>query len=83
MDSLARMAPPMNPDIATYPVKSSNIASVGYDPESRTMQVNFLSGTQYHYYGVDQPVYDRFLRSKSLGSYLADNIKDRFASKQI
>jgi len=34
------------------PITSSNIATVGYDPATRTMEVTFKSGSTYAYENV-------------------------------
>ena len=39
-------------------VSSSNIVSVGYDPTSETLEVEFQSGGVYQYYNVGQSTYD-------------------------
>ena len=35
-------------------VSSSNIVSVGYDPASETLEIEFQSGAVYQYYNVNQ-----------------------------
>ena len=39
-------------------VSSSNIASIGYDPDNLVLEIEFLSGAVYQYYDVPQSVYD-------------------------
>ena len=34
------------------PVNSSNLVSVGYDPRSLTLEVEFHGGSVYHYFDV-------------------------------
>jgi hypothetical protein len=58
------------------PVKSSNIASIGYDAQSKTLEVEFLNGTVYQYYNVPVSVYQGLMNAQSHGGYLADNVKD-------
>lgn len=57
------------------PVSSSNIASVGYDVRTQTLQVEFLSGSFYQYFDVPQNVFDGFITAGSKGRYFAVNIK--------
>jgi hypothetical protein len=33
-------------------VESSNIAAIGYESASATLEVEFMNGTLYEYYGV-------------------------------
>jgi hypothetical protein len=65
------------------PVRSSNIRSVGYDPGSRRLEVEFLSGGIYQYSGVPESVYQQFIRTASKGSYFHSHIKDRYPWSQV
>lgn len=64
-------------------VRSSNIRSVGYDPASRTLEVEFHSGGVYQYSGVPENVYQGLMRAASKGSYLHDHIKDRYPCRHM
>ena len=57
------------------PVSSSNIASMGYDPTTQTLEVEFHNGNIYQYFDVPQHVYDGLLTASSKGQYLNQNIK--------
>lgn len=57
------------------PVQSSNIASVGYDPASSTLEIEFHSGGVYQYSGVSSEVYEGLMNASSKGSYFHHNIK--------
>ncbi|MGI6668961.1 MAG: KTSC domain-containing protein [Acetivibrionales bacterium] len=57
------------------PVSSSNIASIGYDEATSTLEVEFLSGRIYHYYGIPKYLYDEFINAESKGKYLNEYIK--------
>ena len=50
-------------------VISSNIDEIGYEYGDDILEVWFLSGGRYIYYGVPQKVYDRFLKARSKGKY--------------
>jgi hypothetical protein len=58
------------------PVESSNLASVGYDPESAVLEVEFKSGGIYEYSGVPQSVYDGLINAESKGKYFHQYIKN-------
>ena len=62
------------------PVESSNLRSVGYDPATRTLEVEFRNGTVYQYSGVEQEDFDRFMASSSKGKFLNESIKGKFLS---
>jgi hypothetical protein len=57
------------------PVQSSNLASVGYDPATSTLEVEFHNGGVYQYYGVPSQVYESLINAASKGSYFHHNIK--------
>lgn len=60
------------------PVQSSNLTSVGYDPSSRTLEIEFNHGGVYEYYDVPQPEYDGLMAAGSHGTYFNQNIKDHY-----
>lgn len=56
-------------------VSSSNIASIGYDSDSRVLEVEFLRGAVYQYYDVPQSIYDGLMAADSHGKYFVAYIK--------
>lgn len=64
-------------------VSSSNIVSVGYDPASETLEIEFQSGGVYQYYNVGQSTYDEFMAAPSKGKFLAYQIKNAFPYSRI
>ena len=65
------------------PVTSSNVASVGYDQNTLTLEVEFHSGAVYQYFDVPEAVYQEFMAADSLGRYLNQNIKNSYRYAQI
>lgn len=57
------------------PVSSSNVAAIGYDDASSTLGVQFLDGSEYHYYGVPRDLYDGLMGAQSKGGFLSQFIK--------
>ncbi len=57
------------------PVQSSSLASVGYDPATCTLEVEFHSGGVYQYFRVPRQVYESLINAASKGSYFHHNIK--------
>lgn len=55
-------------------IESSNIESVGYDDESKVLELEFKNGNVYTYFDVPRTIYLDFLTSESAG---------RFAHKYI
>jgi len=64
-------------------VQSSNIASIGYDEESSTLEIEFLNGGIYQYFDVPINVYQELMSAGSHGQYLAQQIKGRFRYAKI
>lgn len=65
------------------PIKSSNISAVGYDPESRTLGVQFKTGAEHHYADVPPERYAAMTASDpkhSVGSYFHTHIKSAYKS---
>ncbi|WP_028351515.1 KTSC domain-containing protein [Bradyrhizobium murdochi] len=60
------------------PVNSSNLASVGYDEDTSTLEVEFKGGAIYRYYNVPLFEYERLMAAGSLGIYFNANIKDGY-----
>ena len=57
-------------------VQSSNVASVGYDEMSATLEVGFNDGSVYQYFGVPLDVYEGIMNASSKGSFLNQYIKN-------
>jgi len=56
-------------------VSSSNIAEIGYDAESLTLEVAFKNGSVYQYLGVPKSVHSGLMAAASHGKYLEWFIK--------
>ncbi len=66
-----------------HPVRSSAVRSVGYDPRSQTLEVEFVSGEVYQYVGVELIVYKAVMRADSVGRFVNERIKPRYPSVHI
>jgi hypothetical protein len=58
------------------PVSSSDVAEIGYDADTMTLEVAFHSGSLYQYFDVPDSVYQEFMRANSKGKFLHANIKN-------
>jgi len=58
-----------------FPVESSNIASIGYDPVTSTLEIEFHSGARYQYFAVPQEIYDGLMNAPSKGAFFHQFIK--------
>ena len=64
-------------------VSSSNLASVGYDETSQTLEIEFLHGGVYQYFGVPRSEYEALMNAGSHGKYFAAHIKDNYDFEKI
>ncbi len=65
------------------PVQSSNIASIGHDPATDTLHVEFRSGATWAYDGVDADRHAELLNADSVGSHFAKHIRGKFPGRRI
>ena len=64
-------------------VMSSNLHSVGYDPDAAVLEIAFASGGVYQYSGVPSHVYLGLMSACSKGSYHHDYIRDRYPCRRV
>lgn len=65
------------------PVDSRVIASVGYDREHATLEIEFVDGDVYQYFLVPASVHKGFLAADSLGSFFAAHIRNRYEYRRV
>ena len=65
------------------PVTSSNIASIGYDENTSTLEIEFLNNSIYQYFDVPQQIYQGLMQADSHGQFLAQNIKGVYRYSKI
>jgi KTSC domain len=64
-------------------ISSSNIAEVGYDENSRVLEVQFTSGIVYQYFDVPPQIHAEMMQASSAGQYLNANIKGNFRYARV
>lgn len=64
-------------------VDSSTVLSVGYEPTTSTLEVEFKTGRLYQYYNVPEPIYQQFMASDSKGKFLHAYIKPAYPYSQV
>lgn len=64
-------------------VSSSNLASVGYDETSQTLEIEFSHGGVYRYFGVPRSEHEALMNAESHGKYFAAHIKDNYDFEKI
>ena len=60
------------------PVSSSNLASVGYEPTSLTLEIEFRNGSVYQYFDVPEFEFRGLMQANSHGTHFGANIRDRY-----
>lgn len=67
----------------TEKVTSSNIDSIWYSSEDSILEIEFLDGSVYHYFDVPSSEHDWIMSADSHGSYLHQNIKEKYKYEKI
>lgn len=57
-------------------VQSSALRSVGYDPDARVLEIEFVSGTCYRYFDVPEAFYAGLMTAASHGEFFTAHIRD-------
>lgn len=57
------------------PVTSSTIRSIGYDTPMAILEVEFNSGSIYHYFNVPEHLYRGLMNAASKGQFLNEYIR--------
>ena len=65
------------------PVRSSNIKSIGYDEETKVLEVEFHDGSVYQYYSVPASVHQGLMAAASHGNYFHKHIRDEYRCRQV
>ena len=66
-----------------HQVASSNIRAIGYDTTTQTLEVEFLSGWVYQYYGVSEFLHRQFMQVPSKGQFLNQYIKNAYPYSRV
>jgi hypothetical protein len=64
-------------------VASSMIRSVGYDPRSQTLEIEFHHQRVYQYFDVPEFLYKGLLATSSKGEYFMKRISGRFRYESV
>ncbi len=56
-------------------VSSTNLKSVGYDPEDMILEIEFHDGGVYQYFNVPESKYEGLMKADSHGKYFDAHIK--------
>jgi len=64
-------------------VQSRAIASVGYDPATNVLELEFVDGDLYRYYAVPRRVHQELLAAESMGRYFQSQIREQYGYERI
>ncbi len=64
-------------------VRSRDIAIIGYDRATSTLEVAFRNGGVYQYSGVPEEIYKSLLAAPSHGSYFQEYVKEKYPYERI
>jgi hypothetical protein len=64
-------------------VESSNIASIGYDQASTTLEIEFQNGSVYQYFEVPLEIFQNFIQAGSKALFFSEKIKGYFSYVKI
>ena len=64
-------------------VSSSNLAEIGYEPDTETLEIMFLHGAVYQYYNVPTFLYERLMQANSAGTFFNANIKGQYPEMRV
>jgi hypothetical protein len=70
-------------DVERDRVFSTNIAAVGYDAASETLEVEFNHGGVYQYFNVPAGLYDQFQAAPSKGQFFHAQIRNAFPFSRV
>jgi hypothetical protein len=65
------------------PVTSSNIESIGHDPDTNMLAVQFKNGGLYHYHDVDADKHKALISAPSIGKHLYANIRGKHEHSKV
>ena len=64
-------------------VASTSVAAIGYDDSTQTLEVEFLKGSVYQYYGVPKHMHERIMQAASKGAFLNTYIRDSYPYSRV
>lgn len=62
---------------------SSNVQAIGYDPQSREMQVQFKGGAIYTHANVPVIEHAKFVASESKGTHYHNQFRSKYDVKKL
>ncbi|HLY55533.1 MAG TPA: KTSC domain-containing protein [Stellaceae bacterium] len=64
-------------------VASSNIASIGYDPATETLEIEFTNSSIYQYYNVPSSLNEQLMMASSKGQFFHIYIRNAYPFSRV
>lgn len=62
---------------------STAVRAISYDARRHALDVAFVSGGAYRYFGVPEEVFDRFRNAESAGRFMHEEILDQYRYERL
>lgn len=72
-----------NKNIPMFPVSSSNILSLGYNANTRTLRVEFKKNVYYDYFKVPPETFQQLMSAPSKGKFFHAAIKQKYDAEKV
>jgi hypothetical protein len=66
-----------------WPVDSSTVSSIGYEPRSMTLELEYRNGNVYRYFEVPAAIYHELLAASSIGAFVNTRIEPSFEFARV
>ncbi len=73
----------MTVEMDVRPVRSRDLALIGYDAATANMEIVFRAGGVYRYRQVPESVYQNLMAAPSHGTFFQQHIKNRYAYVKV
>jgi hypothetical protein len=77
------MSQPPRGEVKLYPLQSTHLDRIGYDPDAQAMHVIFKDGSHHVYHNVTGTEFSRLLTADSPGSHFHTHIKPNHRATRI
>jgi hypothetical protein len=65
------------------PVPSSTVASIGYDQQTETLEIEFQNGTVYQYYNVPSTIWEQLQMAPSKGQFVNAYLRNAYPYSRV
>lgn len=65
------------------PIKSSNLKSVGYDPATKRLHVEFKNGVTWEYDDVPPHIHSDLVHHHSPGGFFSGHIRGNYTARKL